>query len=236
MDPSQQHLGTSGCLAAFRSVRTAKNCFMLLIALVILLQLAGFALVNWVGVLDELHIAQAQEPEPTAQPATVQAQTLADPGDSTIWQEILNWSLPAAKFVAFVSALLIVLTLMFAVKLAVADRLDGVAGLMSAFFWSLILLAAVTPWQQVLGGPFASGATYNLGELTAAVAKIKPGWGAQNVQLLDQVIYYARFVAFPVATLLVWLVVMLKFAKGYKDSVRPPVGTIQTQAPAQPGL
>jgi len=37
-----------------------------------------------------------------------------------------------------------------------------------------------------------------------------------------------------VVTLLIWLLVMAKFARGYKDSSLAPVGTILEQRPSEP--
>jgi len=229
MEPSTYQAGASGCAVAFSSVKAAKNVFMILVALAIAGQLAGFAAVHWGGVLDEIHAA----PSPSTQPATDQIAKAHAVGSATLWKELLHWAMPAMKFLAVASMLLAVLTLMFAVKLAIVGRLGGIAGLMGAFFWSILLLAIVTPWQQVLGGEFASGALHNLTELTDAVSRVKPEWGATDVELFNQVLYYARFVAYPIVGLLVWLVVMLKFAGGYKESILSPIGTIP-ERPATP--
>ena len=229
MEPTTYQTGSSGCAVAFRSVKAAKNIFMILVVLAIIGQLAGFAAVNWGGVVDELNLA----PAPSTQPATDQVEKAKAVGSATLWNELLHWALPTSKFVAFASMLLAVLTLMFAVKLAIVGRLGGIAGLISAFFWSILLLAIVTPWQQVLGGQFVSGALCNLTELTEAASQVKPSWGATEVQLLDRVLYYARFIAYPLVGLLVWLVVMLKFVSGYKESILSPAGATPEQ-PAAP--
>jgi len=231
MEPSTYQTGAPGCAVAFRSVKAAKNIFMILVVLAIIGQLAGFAVVNWGGVVDELNTV----PAPSTRPATDQVEKAKAVGSATLWNELLHWALPATKFVAFASMLLGVVTLMFAVKLAIVGRLGGIAGLISAFFWSILLLAIVTPWQQLWGGQFVSGALYNLTELTEAASQIKPSWGATEVELLDQVLYYARFIAYPLVGLLVWLVVMLKFTGGYKESVLSPIGTIP-ERPAAPQI
>jgi hypothetical protein len=225
MDLSEYEIGVSGCVAAFRSLKAAKNLFMLLILLAILVQLASFMLVDFVGVLDPIY-----KPEPTTQQAT----NPQGAGDATLYKEVLQWALPAMKFLALVAGLLAVLTLMFAVKLSIVGRLGGIPGFMSALFWSMILLAMVTPWQKILQGSFASGALCNLSEMTQMTSQIKASWGAKDVIVIDRVLYYARFIAYPGLALVVWLVVMAKFAAGYKDSVLSPVGKIP-QRPVQPG-
>jgi len=232
MEPSQYQPSTSGCVVAFSSVKTAKNAFMFILLLAILLQLASFVLVNWGQVVDKLHSPVATT-SPTTQPAD--QQSVQAIGTATLWEQVFHWMLPATKFIGFVAALMAVVSLVFAVQLAIVGRLGGIAGTVSALLWSILLLAMVTPWQQVLTGSFAAGALYNLGELTADVARVKPEWGPTDVSFISKVIYYARYMAYPLLTLLVWLVVMVKFANGYKDSTISPIGTIK-QHPSEPQI
>ena len=125
------------------------------------------------------------------------------------WRLALQWSLPAAKFVAMVSALLLMLTILFAVGLSLVGRLGGMAGLISAFFWSLILFVMVVPWQQVLAkSTYACGALFNLGELLAGRAR----WGGEDATWQESTLYYVRFVGYPGVALLVWLVIHAKFS------------------------
>ncbi len=126
------------------------------------------------------------------------------------WRIALRWSLPAAKFVAMVTAFLLTLTILFAVGLSLVGRLGGMAGLMSAFFWSLILFVMVVPWQQVLENrTLACGALFNLGELLARRGE----WGGAEAARPDTILYYGRFVAYPGTALLIWLIVHVKFVR-----------------------
>ncbi|MFP3937886.1 MAG: hypothetical protein ACLFVW_06055 [Phycisphaerae bacterium] len=194
---------------AFDSVRLAKNIFWLLIAAAIVVQLVCFVLVHFVGVTNQAAQLGATQPASSA----------------SGWYHALHWIMPAVKFIALVSALLLMLTLMFAVKLSLLERMGGVAGLMSAFFWSLILFALLVPWQDVLAGSFASGALYNLGELTDSKARLGDGWG-------NKVLFYARYAAYPVVTVLVWLVVQMKFGRGYRVIVSTLAAGAQKAAAA----
>ena len=129
------------------------------------------------------------------------------------WRVVLRWTLPAGKFVALASALLLVLTLMFAVKLALHGQTGGVAGLMSAFFWSLVLLVLLVPWQQALPGSSAlAGATHNLGDLVAASAEAR----AADASAMDVLFFYGRFIVYPVLALLLLLIVGAKWGRGYR--------------------
>jgi hypothetical protein len=125
------------------------------------------------------------------------------------WELALRWSLPITKFLAVVSAMLMTVAIMMAVALSLIGRLGGMAGLLAAFFWSTVLLAMVVPWQQVLpGSSLACGALFNLGELAAGRAQ----WGGPEATWQQALLYYGRFLAYPLAAMSVWLIVHVKFA------------------------
>ena len=67
---------------------------------------------------------------------------------------LLGEALPALKFMAFMAAILLSLTLLLAFKVALVGQLGGVSSLISAFFWSLILLVFLTPWDMLF--PFTA--------------------------------------------------------------------------------
>ena len=228
MSAMQYELGSSPCIAAFRSLKAGKTFFMTIVLLMLLVQLAAFIAADFFGVLDK--------PTPAAINAAATQPTTTQPGEAdadddvaraACWECLYAWTLPAAKFLALVAGLLAVLTFMFAVKLSIVGRLGGIAGFMSAFFWSLILLAVVTPWQQISGGSFASGALYNFGELQRHLQQVR----AEGANLWDWIVHYARFIAYPVVAILIWCITLAKFGRGYRDSIMAP---IITEAPPQP--
>ncbi|MDY6914179.1 MAG: hypothetical protein SVT52_06975 [Planctomycetota bacterium] len=214
---------------AMGSVRTAKNLFAWLLALAILVQLAAFVAVHYFGILDAIHGAASAATTQSTQGAAV----VTDEGveAAEFWQYILYWCLPATKFIALVSCLLLVVMLTLAVKISLIGRLGGVASLISSLLWSILLLAMVTPWQQVLRAAVACGALYNLGELVGRTSAVKAGWGAANVSMMQQVLYYARFIGYPVVAMLVWLIVQVKFARSRRP-VEVPLPA--TEEPAKP--
>jgi len=233
---AQYDLQSSEYTSAFQSVRCAKNVFWWLILLSLAVQGAAFGLTYWGGLVDAEH---AVAPTPAAtETATQPTGAAVDEKSAAVeqaefWSQILFWALPATKFLAFVSALLLTAVLLLAVLTSLVGRLGGVAGLTGAMLWSLVLLAMVTPWQQALRTTFACGALYNMGDLIQAVRGIRPDWGAANVKMLDQVLFHARFLGYPVLTLLVWLVVQVRFARGYRNMDIPPI--VKTASPASPG-
>ena len=111
---------------AMRTVRGAKNLFFGLLVLVILFLVAAFCLVRYAGVLEverESHL---------------------------VWDYWLTWAFAFSAFVGVVVGFLYVLALGVGLKISLAGQLEGVAGLTKGFFWSLLFLAILLPWQNVL--------------------------------------------------------------------------------------
>ena len=215
MDSTIAQAGTSDYLDAFRSVRLAKNLCWIAVFLALATQVFGFVMVSFVGKIDaapSLGIDYGVVVAPTApySPETVE--------QAEAWYQVLYWLMPTAKFVGLVAAMLLSLTLLLALKLSLLGRLSGVAGFVRAFFWSLILLAMVIPWQQFPAeSSFASGVLCSLGYVVRHTQKMLALWGGpQSVELLDQILYYGRFLAYPGIALLIWLTIHLKFAKGLR--------------------
>jgi len=193
---------------AFRSIRRAKNVFWLLVVLGILAQLASFVLIEFVGMLHKL-----PEADPTAK----------------VWEEVFHWSLQATLFISLMVATLLVLTILFAVKLSLIGRLGSVAAFLSAFFWSLLLWVTLVPWQLALSGRFASGALFSLTELQNQMARM-----ARDPSMLDRILFYARFIAYPAISLLLALIVMVKTARGVRETTAVPSASAPPVSPAEP--
>ncbi len=239
-------------LDALLSSKRAKNVFSLILLVCVGLQLAGFVAVQFTGLLDPLHAtawertpppADAAPTQPTTQPSTSPAATTSDEREEAVyramfWSELLHWLMPATRFLALVSAILLTLALLMCVKLSLLDRLGGVAGFVSAFYWSLILLVVLVPWQQLLGGTFATGALSNFGEMIAQVKKTRPDWGADGGDTLSIVLHYARFLAYPALAGVLWLVAQVKFARGYQIMARAcrltPAPAVESGNPDRP--
>lgn len=245
MDPAFDETTRSDYAQAFRSVKAAKNIFWWLILAAIVIQLAGFVLVDFFGVLDH---SKGQYPvvvttDSTPKDNTETATTALESEDADgaraaeMWHDCLGWALPATKFLGLVSAVLLVATLALAVKLALVGRIGGISGFIAAFFWALVLLAIVTPWQQIVGSTFATGSLFNLGDLVREATMVKTSWGADEPSFLSRALYYARFIAFPLVAVLVLIATQIRFARGYRQTgllshveetpAEPPIRPIQ---------
>jgi len=224
---------------AFRSVRAAKNLFFVLLLLAVLVQLAAFALVQFAGVMD----ASKGEDPAQAIMSDSQQKTATRPADpdkfssASLWYQVLYWALPTTKFAGIVLAALLALTLLTGVQISLVGRLGGAAGLVSALFWSLILLAMMTPWQQALQSSAACGALYNYSDLCRGARLVNQAWDPQaRPSSLGLTLYYARFVAYPLLALLVLLVVQSKFARGYGRMNASAAAAGPQQRPTEPQI
>jgi hypothetical protein len=216
MEPVRAPLENEEYHAALFTVRRAKNCLWWLIVLSLVVQMAAFVSVRYAGVIDDAPqlsgVASSDDKQATTAPAKVLNEETS--GAAWIWYDVLCWILPATKYIAMAAGMLLVLTMLTAVQLSLVGRTGGVAGFIGGFFWSLLLLVFLIPWQQVTGSTLACGALYNLGELIDWTRPII--WDAKDATLLTKVLYYDRFIGYPVFILLLSLVVQMKFIRGWR--------------------
>ncbi len=236
MEPVRSPLENEEYHAALFTVRRAKNYLWWLIVLSLVVQAAAFVSVRYVGVIDDAPqlsgVAQARNEQATTAPADASDAKTDD--NAWTWYEVLRWALPMTKFIAMAAGMLLVLTMLTAVQLSLVGRTGGTAGFIGGFFWSLLLLVFLIPWQQVTGSTLACGALYNLDDLIDWTSRMV--WDAKNVTILTKVLYYDRFIGYPVFVLLLSIVVQMKFIRGWRRAslsimqadLREPVGQNDT--------
>jgi len=220
-----------GFPAALRSVRAAKNWLLLAIIVCLLVQLAGFVMVHFMGFVDEAGpvVALKNAAATTTQPVSADE-------DSTLVFETLKWVLALTKFGALVAAGLLSLTLLLTVNLSLLGRLGGPAGFLGAFFWSLVLLAVLIPWRSAVKADLMCSATFNLGHLMSMAKDVKTSWGAATPDWATVAFYYARFLVYPALAVLIALVVAARFSGGYrpiKQQVKTVIGPAH-ETPEEP--
>jgi len=192
---------------AMKSVRLAKNIFLLLMILAVLVVLAGFVVLSFTDKLDACHgPATAMAPADAAVAAEAAA----------VWDKAFGLAMDLGKFLAPVAAALMVFTLFLGVMVALVGRLGGAGHLVGALFWALILVAVLVPWQGLFHSPYVNGALYSLPEAATEAGKVVKGWSAAQVTAMDRILYYARFLGYPIIAVLFWVVVQVRFAAGYR--------------------
>lgn len=226
------HLDALEFLTAMRSLKTAKNLFLLLILLSILTQAAGFVLVRFVGVLDAL--PEITEARPQASADETEDNTAASSQrqhEARQWQMILLWALPTSRFIALHGSVLLLVTLMCTAAVSLLGGGNGAAGLFGAVFWALLLLGLLIPWQLVLDPSIASGATFSFTELVDRTREVHPGWNPSAPSPQAQILYYARFGGYLLVVLLLWILIQVRYAHGFSAVVAP---FVTKQAPPAP--
>jgi hypothetical protein len=177
---------------AMRTIRRARSLFFGLLLAVLLLMIAAFCLVRYVGVINA--ILQGLEEIPKKQ---------------IIWDNLLSQVFPLLVFIGVVVGFLYCLTLLIGLGASIAGRLEAVAGLTRGFFWSLLFLAIFLPWQHILMHRTADqdvpmlkstpGVMYGLDELKL---KVTPAISDEQVDILREVSLGGRFLLYPIAALL----------------------------------
>lgn len=223
---------------AIRTVRIVKNAMWLLVLVAIAVQLTCFILVQFVGFIEPpdvtVQLLRARDHAIEDALSSTGAAAPADEADTASHREavlvrerVLAWLLPLTKFLAPVACIVLSVALLIGLLLSLVGQLGGAAGLTSAFFWSIILLVVLVPWQHVLSGMVGVGVLYNFQELQSAVKLVQGDWNTGHYASRAMILHYVRFLAYPVIVLLVWMLVGVKFAKGLKrinmsTSIQPP--------------
>ena len=231
MEQIHTHVADDQYQAAFGTVRAAKNWFWWVVLACLIVQIAGFMLVRFGGIIDAASAVAPTAAPAEGEPAEEQpAEEEPDKVDAEMWYGALFWVFPATKFIAMASGILLAVTLLLAVALTLIGRAGGVPGFVSAFFWSLVLCVFLIPWQQLHQTDFASGALYNLGYLVNHTRTAV--WQGGEVSLLTKILYYARFLAYPCLVIFLELIVQAKFARGYRRMILSVTETGPAQPPA----
>ncbi|MFB3890960.1 MAG: hypothetical protein ACE15C_02925 [Phycisphaerae bacterium] len=214
------------CAAAFRSVRFANWIFMVLVLLSLLAVLATVVLVRFVGVLEPPAKTAAPAASPAGAPATAPETAPASapakaPGSSAVrdaatagstrsktWDCVLGVAMAIARAAAPLACLLIVIAFFLASNLAMVAQKGGSGAFVSGFFWSLVLLVLLAPWQLLFPGLLPG--------VTPEISDLGHGPDTTLPRLTAAILFYMRYLGLPVVALLAWILVAVKFARGYR--------------------
>jgi hypothetical protein len=196
---------------AIMTARRAKNTLFLLLLLILLAQLALFFLgrndvVNIEGngtVATGVAVSSAATQPTTADSSTVRFRT----------RDVLEYLVGVTAFLGIALTLVLAVVLLLIVKIMLVGRLIGVSRLTSAFIWTVVLATLLFPWQAFWADYDFKlpGALYTWNEL---VARVK-----QQPQRDAAVLFWARFVAFPVLALIILLAIQIKSRRGLQQAL-----------------
>lgn len=234
---------TTDCLEAVGVFKCWKNLFFVVTLIGLLLLGACFWILQlglvseqdeaaMVVVVDEsVQVAQVQEvvDESTAEIQEAAAQVTADANQAAavpkkVIRKLLRlpfklekvpvmWTIRALDAVVIFAAVMYCLTILFALKISMVGRLGGINHISRAFFWSLILLVLIMPWQTVLGwGLF--GVTFEPGELVRRLGEY------ESTSVFVKGLYWFRYVGVWVIALLCLLFAQIRTGRWSKATLR----------------
>jgi hypothetical protein len=123
------------------------------------------------------------------------------------------WSIRALDAIIIMAAILYCLTILFTLKISLLGRLGGINHISRAFFWSLILLALIVPWQVALGwGLF--GVTFEPSELLRRISEY------ESTTVFVKGLYWFRYVVVWAIALLCLLLAQIRTARWSKATLR----------------
>lgn len=123
------------------------------------------------------------------------------------------WAIRALDAVIIMAAALYCLTILFTLKISIVGRLGGINHISRAFFWSLILLALVLPWQAVLGWALF-GVTFEPHELLSRLGEY------ESASVFVKGLYWYRYVGHWVIALLCLIFAQVRTARWSKATLR----------------
>ena len=239
---------------ALTTARGFRNLCFLLLLLILLLQLALFFTARFTDNTIPVRGSQAESGEveipsgisSTTRPeidreadgdVEVETDLDLDVSTSTVSSErVAGWiymALYLTLWGGMILALLLSMTLIFTTLVMLNGRTVGVSRVASAFFWSLLLLLLLFPWQSVLNHPtlmagiegdrfHIPGVLYTWPELYENGKEFynRPAW-----------LGWMRFVVWPVVALLLLLIVQSKARRGVKEALGEDLPDLDVDRP-----
>ncbi len=217
MDQANQSkaTGSQDHFDALRSIGAARAMFLLLVVLALLVHIGLYCAVKFGRVTT---VAPVEQQPTTTQPITA-AQTVATTTapakqaerSAAAWRRAIQILIPLSRFVGMVAAVLLGASYFLAVNVCLVGRLGGAGGVTAAFFWSVLLVVLLFPWQHLLAGPGVNvpGAFFSYAEIESVPDLVLEG-------ALGQTAHYARYLGYPILAILIALVASMRFCRAYR--------------------
>ena len=208
---------------AMMIARRAKNVLFFFLLVMLLLQLTVFFVARFTDYV--LPTATPSLAESTATPAVAaapSAQPLSAWRDKALAPAVLWYVTALIDFLGMAFVMLLAVVLLLIIKIMLVGRLIGVAQVTSAFVWCAFLVLLLFPWQAFLqntnfNGAFkVPGVLYTWAELihtTLGAKFISSGFDSSTVQR------WARFVGWPVFSVILLLVIQAKSSRGLRAAL-----------------
>lgn len=205
---SEPSIATSADYAdALIVARRAKHWLFLILLLMLLVHIAMFFVARYTNIF------------PVATTAAKTTATTIPTTHPTRLTEEIHYLTGITTFFGTILPPLMSMVLLLIVHIMLVGRLIGVARVTSAYIWSLLLALLLFPWQAFLGkvqfysGDFRiPGVLFTWEELVAEAR-----FGTQPLELA--IVKWARFLVFPLLTLIVLMMVQAKSNRGLRQAL-----------------
>lgn len=179
--------------------RRAKSLLVLLLVLIVLAHLAIFFTAHFAP--DVLHRAVAGT---TTQPSR--------------WNvsDFLHYLTAASLFGGIIFSVLLVLTLFLTIHIMLVGRLIGVRDVTRALTTSFLLLVLLVPWQTLLVTQGLTATDVVLPGILSTWREVSTHVPMTGGEMGPQVLYWARFAAFPIFGLILLLLIQVRSGRGLK--------------------
>jgi hypothetical protein len=197
---------------ALLTARRTKNVVALLLLLLLLIQLGMFlSLKFWVGPqgIDKLFASTAPTTAPTTSIAT-SAPPVVD---------LLQYATSATLLGSLVLSVLLTLVLLLIAHIMLVGRLIGVASVISAVVTSLLLVLILFPWQALLVTQSLSNGNFIFPGVLFSWSELAARAHATPTNTLEQILYWARFVAWPVVAIILILRIQIRSGRGLRQAL-----------------
>lgn len=210
---------------ALTTARGWRNLCFLVLLLVLLAQLALFftaRLTDYIPIegagsdAGKVRVV-ADVDDSTTQPAAGEAEVRFSADIDDDWLHMLLYF---TLWAGLAFSILLSLTLTFTTLVMLNGRTVGVSRQVSAFFWSLVLLLLLIPWQCILNHPTLAGGRFHLPGVLYTWAELSERARFDNSDWLG----WMRFAVWPIVALLVLLAVQAKARRGVKEALGEDLG------------
>ncbi len=230
LENCQDYAGALGIVASVRAL------FLLLLIVSLLTHAGAYSMAHWKA--DWTTPTSPQPPPNSAEPAealpslvaaqvdmelpeTEQAPATTLPVrsggisvDPLTVRHAIVLGLPVTAFVGTMSCIMLLLCYLLALNIELSGRLGGVQGTIAALFWMGVVLILLLPWGDWLGVSVIplTGVFMQADDVLSLPHSF--AGSAREIQ------HYARYLGYPLLTLLIVLVADQRYAKGYRLAQR----------------
>jgi len=198
---------------AINAIRAARSIFVLLLVLSLLTHAGAYSMARWTDVLNGPGAAAADVTTPAAGEESAAENSVRQAERALAAIEL---GLPLTEFIGQVSCVALLLCYLLGANICLSGRLGGVRGSIAAFFWMLVLLALVFPWDRWLGPLRGQVQVPGVYLTSGEVESIPTGFASQIAEIL----HYVRFLGYPLLVFLIAIVADRRCARGFRLAQR----------------